>query len=62
MEGQSLISQSDIQETFVREFVGARKTPKTETVIDGHANDRLANLDRLLDDEREIVALVSATT
>ena len=39
-----------------------KKSPSAETVIDGNPDDRLANIDRVLDDEGEIVAKIWCAT
>lgn len=61
MKCQSLVSKTNVQQTFISKLVRASEAPKTETVVDGDTNNGLADLDRLLDDEREIVALVRAS-
>lgn len=62
MQRQSLILQPDIQEAFACKLVRAREAPDTQTVIDRHADDWLANLDGLFDDEGQVVTLVCTTT
>lgn len=62
MQRQSLVFETDVQQTFVSELIRAREPPKTETVIDRDANDWLTNLDRLFDNERKVVTLIGAST
>jgi hypothetical protein len=51
MKCQPLIFKTDIQQTFLRKLVRARESPKTKTIIDRDADDRLAKLDRLFNDK-----------
>jgi hypothetical protein len=62
VHSQPLISESNVEEPLFGKVVRAREAPKTETIVDRNADNRLSNSNGLLHDERQIVALVSSTS
>jgi hypothetical protein len=60
MHRKSLISQPNIQRALLRHLIRTCEAPHTKPIIDRHSNDRFPNSHRLVHNEREIIALVSA--
>lgn len=61
MKSQSLIFQTDVEQTLICELVRTGEAPDTEAVVDRNTNDRLTDLDRLLYDKREVVTLIRSS-
>jgi hypothetical protein len=62
MHSKALIAQTNVQCALFFELLRTGEAPQAEAVVDRNTNDWLANGNRLVDDERKIVALISAAT
>lgn len=62
MQCQSLISKPDVGVTAADDLLARDKPPSTQAIVDRHANDRFANVDRILNDEGQVVPSVNTAS
>ena len=63
VQGQALVSETKVDMTGIGNlFAATEETPRAETIVDGNANNGLANSYRVLYREGEVVALVNTTS
>ena len=60
VEGKTLISQSDVGVATAGDLLRGEQAPTCETVVDRDTDDGLANLHAVLDNERKVVARITA--
>jgi hypothetical protein len=62
LKGKTLVTQTKVELSgFLELLATAQKSPSTKAVVDADTDDWLTNLDRIFDNEREVIALVKAT-
>lgn len=63
VQGQALVSETKVEMAGIGNlFAATQETPWAETVVDGNANNGLANFYRVLYREGEVVALVNTAS
>ena len=54
-QSQALVTESQVGDTSGLDGVSPEESPAANSIVDAHSNEGLPNLDRVLDDERQIV-------
>jgi hypothetical protein len=62
LKGKTLVAQTKVEFSRLLELLTTtQKSPSTKAIVDADTDDWLPNLDRVLNDEREVVTLINAT-
>lgn len=59
MQCQALVAEAHVRVAAPTDLLGLQETPSTQAVGDRNTDDGLADLDSVVDNEGEVVALVS---
>ena len=63
LQSQTLVPKTKVEVTGIPDlFASTQETPCTQAVVDGNADDRFADVYRVLHGKREVVALVNTST
>lgn len=62
MKGQALVTKTKVGVARLLNGITVQETPGAEAVVGRDTNERLADLNAVLDDERQVVPMVATTT